>query len=152
MFGIQVFFLLYHVIFLIVKLHIKFDWQLTVSEVLSKQFFTYTPNSSMDQIVLSAYKWGNLNSERINNLSKIIHPVTGRLPEWTVFPRRVQERLFEGLFSSVSCSAPLFLCFWLLKTIGSSEMTTSGIHFHQIDGKFTENILKKKKSWVLLWL
>lgn len=25
-------------------------------------------------------------------------------------------------------------------------MTTSSIHFHQIDGKFLENILKKKKK------
>lgn len=47
--------------------------------------------------------------------------------------------LLEGL-CSVSSSAPLLLCSCNLKSIGGSEMTPSGIHFHQTDGK----IMKKK--------
>lgn len=111
-------------------------------EARSKQFFTYPPNSSVDQIVLLVYKWKDCISERVSNLSKITQPVTGRFHKWTIFAWRAQERPFKELRSYASCSAPLLLCFWLLKSIRSSEMTTSGIHFHQTDGNFLEGKTK----------
>lgn len=53
--------------------------------------------------------------------------------------------LLEGL-CSVSSSAPLSLCFWILKSIEGSEMTPSGIHFHQTDGKILEKHSEEKKQ------
>lgn len=53
--------------------------------------------------------------------------------------------LLEGL-CSVSSSAPLSLCSWMLKSIGGAEMTPSGIHFHQTDGKILEKHSEEKKT------